>query len=578
MDKKHLISLSKIDSSNVAFALSGRMKNIGVDDNLHLKSIVAAYILFKSDVDENTELDSAENFINSCSMPDDVKCIIKKYIGVVWNVVIELKGTYSVDQLLSFILFNNDLEEVKSAECSTPNGLVKLASSILEIKKEDKVLELCSGKGNFFVETYLMQDEFAYTGIELNFRANEVAQIRASIIEKNTSIILGDALEYRSETKADKLFANYPFMLKTPYMDSYKEDLAKSFDLQKDFVKRVSSDWVFNATIINQIKDNGKAVAIMTNGSTWNDSDKQIRKYFIENGFVETVIALPARLFNTFGIPTTMIVFSKHNEKIKLVDARDIYLKERKNNVLTDDCITKILDLIKQDSKKSITISISDFAEKEYVLNASRYLDYVPEIKNGVELDSVTTNITRGAQIKAADLDEVKSTEPTPFKYSTLSNVNDGLISIDEQYLKEIPSNLEKFCVKNNSIIITKTGTPEVKTAVAQIEEDTLLLATGNLFIIELDEKKINPFFLQAFFSSEIGASSLRNICAGSVLPTISLSKLKTLTIPCPSIDKQKIIADKYAATADEIVLLKRRLKKNIAKMKTLYDEEAEPC
>ena len=160
----------------------------------------------------------------------------------------------------------------------------------------------------------------------------------------------------------------------------------------------------------------------------------------------------------------------------------------------------------------------------------------------------------------------------------TLSNVNDGLISIDEQYLKEIPSNLEKFCVKNNSIIITKTGTPEVKTAVAQIEEDTLLLATGNLFIIELDEKKINPFFLQAFFSSEIGASSLRNICAGSVLPTISLSKLKTLTIPCPSIDKQKKIADKYAATADEIVLLKRRLKKNIAKMKTLYDEKAEPC
>ena len=59
------------------------------------------------------------------------------------------------------------------------------------------------------------------------------------------------------------------------------------------------------------MKESGKAVAIMTNGATWNSSDKKIRKFFIENGYVEAVISLPAKLFNGFAIPTTLIVFSK---------------------------------------------------------------------------------------------------------------------------------------------------------------------------------------------------------------------------------------------------------------------------
>lgn len=42
--------------------------------------------------------------------------------------------------------------------------------------------------------------------------------------------------------------------------------------------------------------------------------------------------------------------------------------------------------------------------------------------------------------------------------------------------------------------------------------------------------------------------------------------------------ENQNTIANKYAAKMDEVILLKRNLERSIAKMKHLYDEEAESC
>lgn len=65
-------------------------------------------------------------------------------------------------------------------------------------------------------------------------------------------------------------------------------------------------------------------------------------------------------------------------------------------------------------------------------------------------------NITRGAQIKASELDELVSYEPTDFQYLMLANIQDGIISDDLPYLKELDKKQEKYCIKNNSLVISK--------------------------------------------------------------------------------------------------------------------------
>lgn len=577
MDKNYLRKLKEIDASNVAFSIAEIARELEELSSFRTKASAVAYVLYQSAVDASVNVESKSTLLDSINAPEDIKKILDRNLTIDWNNVTALVGKFSADELLSYLLFNNDYEYGKSGYCSTPEGVLKLACSLLNIKAGDKLLDLCSGNGNFFIEAYAEQDDFNYTGIELNFNCNDVAQIRGNLLKKDVSLVLSDALEYRTDEKVDKIFANYPFGLKTPSLSEFREKLRVSLDAPVEVLQRASSDWIFNATIIEQMKKNGKAVAIMTNGATWNATDKGIRQYFVENGLIEAVIALPAKLFASFSIPTTLVVFGYGNKEIKMVDASDIYTKERKTNILSDNDIEKILHLLSQDGELSCTKELSEIADNDYFLSASRYLKVLPKFENGVELGTVTKSITRGIQIKAKDLDDLKSNEVTDYKYLSLSNINDGILAIDDgQYLKEIPSNMKKFCVNNNAIVLARTGLPEFKSAVAQMNENIEVLATGNLFVIELDETKVNPFYLQAFFASDTGATLLKSISTGSNLLMISLDKLNKLVIPLPSIEEQNIVGNKYAAAMDESILLKRKLEKSIFRMKHVYDEEAE--
>lgn len=580
MDKKYLLELKNIDTTDVANAIkkavNPRMVNI---PGMHLKGIIVAYCLYMEKKNSNVCMDSANEFLEGIDVTDDIRIILKKGCEEVWEAIVSLRKKYSVDQLLAFILFNNEYETKYSEECSTPAGISRLAALILDIQKSDNVLDLCSGKGNFLVEASMMYEHLKYTGIELNYQMNEIALIRANVLGIDASIVLNDALEYRNEEKVDKIFANYPFNIRTMGTKIYQETTGERLGLSINSIRGVSSDWLFNVSAIEQIKEDGKAVVLMLNGSAMNSKagDREIRKYFVDHGLVESVIALPGKLFSSMSIPVTMMVLSRGNKSVRLVDARDKCVKMSRNNVLTDECIDQILKMLEKDGECSVEKTIAELEENDYVLSAFRYL--IPQIKDGVKFDSLTKNITRGAQVKAADLDKLKSKTPTQYEYVSLANIQDGILSIPEgQYLKEIPLKYHKFCLKNNSIVMTKTGGPDIKTAVVQCENSREILATGNLIVIELDENQINPFFLQAFFASETGNKLLRSICAGSSLLTISLGALKELTIPVPSMEEQKTIANKYAAAMDDVILLRRRIERSIEKMNSLYDEEVSNC
>lgn len=459
---------------------------------------------------------------------------------------------------------------------STPSELLDLALSILNIKDTDEVLELCSGKGNFIVEATAKNCASNYTGIELNITEIMIAKLRASIIKENYNYILHDALDYRLDKKADKIFANYPFMMRSPAINSYKKQLEETTNLPKDIIRRVSSDWLFNLAIMDQLKEGGKAVVLMTYGSTWNNTDEKIRQYFVENGYVESVISLAPNLFEGTAIPVSLFVLSHNNKSVRLVDAKNIFKNERRKNVLTQDNINDILTMLNNDSELSTTKTIEELSKNEFVLNASRYFEVLPTIKNGVEFGTVIKNITRGSQLRASDLDEFKSSTPTNFQYLMFSNINNGVISLDneDQYLKEIPEKLEKYCIKNNIIVLSKTGMPAFKSAVAQIDDKTKVVANGNLFVIELDEDKVNPLYIQAFFASNVGEKILKSIYTGAAIPTITFDKLKKMIIPLPSLKEQENIAQKYAAAIDELILLNRKVEKTKNRMKHIFEEE----
>jgi len=568
MDITYLKRLEKLDTSDISEAIDRELR-IMSGDNKSRYSTILAYILYRASKDNIKDVDSIELFESSCDVDSSIKIELDYYCHDIWPVLDRLKiYGFDEDNLLAYLLFNNDLED-SLREASTPRGILKLAAKILDVQENESVLELCSGKGNFFVELALLRENIKYTGIELSMANNFIANIRASVLERDISLFLSDAMTYKAKNQADKLFANYPFLINVPDM----ENIVKDMEMLPDNIKRASSDWIFNLKLVEQMKSGGKAVAVMTNGTTWNSTDKKIREYFVENGLIEATVLLPAKLFPGTSIATTLVIFSHGNTNIKMIDAGENFTKEGRRNILSDNDISDILDLLQKDGKNSITISIKEIAENDYIINASRYLEKAPEIKDGVEIESIVKSITRGAQLRASDLDENKSAEHTNYRYIMLSNINDGDIYFtDNQYLKDIQTNLKKFCVRNNSIVLTKTGSPDFKSAVVQVAEGMEILATGNMFILEIDETKANPYYVQALFDSELGRALFKSIYVGSAIPTIPLEKLRKLEIPLPSPEEQNIIGEKYKEELERIADLKEKLETSREKLKQIYN------
>lgn len=572
----NLKEIREINSKKVSLALTQSAKYFGDPNELHIRTIIAAYVI--NEMQNTVVYDTFENYMTNSDMPSSIKSIVDRYQDGLWETVQNNLSKFSSYELLSFILFDNSYEYFKRGDCSTPSSILKLAQRLLDIKTNDRVLELCSGKGNFLVEMATNGISADYCGVELNYIQKDIAVIRASLISDNYSYILSDALEYKAKEKVDKIFSNYPFGLRLLLTDDDKEKLSENYNIPYNMISKISVDWLFNLSIINQLKENGKAVVIMTNGSTLNlnVAEKNIRRYFVENGYIEAVISLPGKLFDSLSIPVSMFLLSHGNKSVRLIDAKDLFISARKQNMLNDENIDEISKLMTEDSNISIVKTTEELANNEYVLNASRYFDNIPEIKNGVEFGSVIKKITRGSQMKASDLDEYKSDVPTKYKYLLLANINDGVASLDndDQYLKEIPAKLEKYCIKNNAIVLSKIGAPNFKSAVVQIEKGTKVLANGNLFVIELDENKANPFYVQAFLASDLGANVLKNIYTGATLLTINIEKLKEIKIPLPSLEEQSKIANKYAALMDQQIMLKRKLEKTKDEMRHVFEEE----
>lgn len=544
----------------------GKITNIGG------AVIATAYVLSKIQQTPLISINTIESFLDGINENEAVSTAISRNLDGLWEIVVSFIGKYDTDVLEALVLYDNSYFEM-----STPPSLVKLAMKILDIREQDTFFEICSGCATFPTYAHLFGRKINdYTGIEINYNLNDIAILRASLLDNSYTLVLSNALTYQYSKSFDKIFANYPFGMRGSDLDECRYKLQKHYKLNSSSIARCSSDWIFNATIVRNLNKTGKAVAIMTNGATFNKPDLLMRQFFAENGYIESIINLPPSLFIETAIPVTMIVFSYNNNSIRLVDAENIFSKTNKRlNILSDENVQKIFDCINHGGENTIDLFPKDMRNHDYNLMASHYLEK-PNIEDGICFNNIIKSITRGAQIKSELLDSYKAVISTNYRYITLSNVSNGLINIEEgqQYIKELPKSLEKFVVPNNAIVLSKMASPTFRSAIVNTKNEQSIIATGNLYIIEIDESKANPYYVQAFFDSVCGETILNYISSGSIVKTISADAVKNLIIPLPPLEKQNRIALKYQATLDEYAILKRKIQRVLEKKRKLLDSE----
>lgn len=498
---------------------------------------------------------------------------VQTCISTVWKELTRLCNRYGVQDFRDAAAFPMPTND-KRDEPETPESVAKLAVRILDIQSNECAADLCCGKGSVMLEMHNSCPDANVSGFEINRLAANIASIRAYAADSNIYVKPCDVFELPLESTCfDKIFSNYPFGMNLRQLGVGQRYLQQIANKVPTIRKATSSDWVFNCLIMDLLRKDGKAVAIMTNGSTWNTIDTDTRKYFVEQGFVNCVIALPAKLFSSTNIPTTMIVLSHGNDAVQMVDASDLCVKGRRQNIITDEFIEKILDACHVESGISRMVTAEEIAASDYVLHPGRYFLQEESVDNGVPFEGIIKSISRGAHCSAEQLDSMDSKEPTNMQFLKTSDIQDGLIVGPLQYLSYIESNFEKYCIKDRNLVISKIGAPNYKVAVASVENGHKLLANANLYVIELDEQKVDPYYLKAYLESAEGQARFKNVAAGTVVLSIGVKDLKAMMIPLPPMEEQKRIAAKYKDAMDEVLRLKIQLQEATERMNRVFEE-----
>ncbi len=563
-----LNALKELDTSKVAYSLYNELRPY--TSNCMFAAYSIAYAIVKASEIETSDLSSLDSFVKTCNIKEDIAMFMSDTLTGFWDIVTRVKGMYDPEIFKSFLLFCDDFD-ISAEICATPICISRLAIKLLDIKDTDKVADFCTGRASFIRESFLTAPNATYIGNDINLYLKSVAAMRAELLDDNITIVNQNVISLDFENYSfDKIFANYPFAVKI----AYGEDSTSLRYINRHLStknKFSSLDWLANISIINTLDENGKGFALTTAGSLFRTNEREYRKHFVDNGYINTIILLPAGLFENFrSLSIVAIIISHNNEKIRFVDASQICTIGRRFNTLSPSDIEAIVELCSNDSEHSRLVSKDEIIQNDYNLNISNYFEKAIEIPNGVSFETVIKKITRGAQLKAVQLDELASDTPTDYQYLMLADIQNGQIRDTLSYITSIEDNLKKYCIKNNSLILSKSGSP-IKTAIATVSEGTSILANGNLYVIELDETRINPYFLKAFLDSDIGSILLKSISVGSVIPSIPVEAVRKMIIPLPDLETQNEIANKYLEITREIKSLRSEIAKAEERLTMVY-------
>ena len=141
------------------------------------------------------------------------------------------------------------------------------------------------------------------------------------------------------------------------------------------------ADMAFIMHSLSWLAPNGTAAIVCFPGIMYRGgAEKKIRKYLIDNNFVDCIIQLPSNLFFGTSIATCIMVLKKgkSDNTTIFIDATKECIKVTNNNRLTEDNLQKIVSAFarREEIKHfSHVASYEEIAENDYNLSVTTYVE-----------------------------------------------------------------------------------------------------------------------------------------------------------------------------------------------------------
>jgi len=295
-----------------------------------------------------------------------------------------------------FLISNYAQNAGKSGgEFFSPQQVSKLLAQLALHKqlKVNKILDIAAGSGSLLLQGKKHFDnhiiEEGFFGQEINHTTYNLARMNMFLHNINYNkfnIALGDTLtnpQFADEKPFDAIVSNPPYSINWIGDDDPTLINDERFAPAGVLAPKSKADFAFVLHALNYLSSKGRAAIVCFPGIFYRSgAEKKIRKYLVDNNFVETIISIAPNLFYGTSIAVTLLVLSKHKTEntTQFIDAsgEDFFKKVGNINMLTDGHIEKIMDIFdKKEDVEHVAVSIDNtkIAENDYNLSVSSYIE-----------------------------------------------------------------------------------------------------------------------------------------------------------------------------------------------------------
>ena len=175
------------------------------------------------------------------------------------------------------------------------------------------------------------------------------------------------------------------------------------------------ADLAFIMHSLSWLASNGTAAIVCFPGIMYRSgAEQKIRKYLVDNNFIDCVIQLPANLFFGTSIATCIMVLKrgKADNKTLFIDASGEYIKVTNNNRLTAENIQRIVSVFagREEIKHfSHLAEYGEITENSYNLSVSTYVEAedTREKIDIVKLNAEIEEIVAREQVLRDEIDRI---------------------------------------------------------------------------------------------------------------------------------------------------------------------------
>ena len=313
-------------------------------------------------------------------------------------------------------------------EFFTPQEVSELLTKIATVGKTEvnKVYDPACGSGSLLLKSAKILGKEnvrqGFFGQEINITTYNLCRINMFLHDidyDKFNIACEDTLtspEHWDEEPFEVIVSNPPYSIKWSGSDNPLLINDPRFAPAGVLAPKSKADLAFIMHSLSWLATNGTAAIVCFPGIMYRGAaEKKIRKYLIDNNFVDCVIQLPSNLFFGTPIATCIMVLkkSKADNKVLFIDASAEFEKATNNNKLSDKNITKIVEHFSSRTDDPYFSRLVDYKEiseeQDYNLSVSTYVEQenTKEVIDIKELNSEIQKIVEREAVLRAEIDRI---------------------------------------------------------------------------------------------------------------------------------------------------------------------------